>query len=137
VLAWLMGGAGAEAIRQALAEAQAVVASDLTLVECDRVLARTVVEGRLREAEAAGRQALLARLGHSRGRKRGLPQAGTFSMIEPGPGGSILDERQHPPHGFQRRDRLIVYTIGRSEAAFIGGTRRARQPDHQKPGRIG
>ena len=93
VLAWLMGGAGAEAIRQALAEAQAVVASDLTLVECDRVLARTVVEGRLREAEAAGRQALLARLGHSRGRKRGLPQAGTFSMIEPGPGGSILDER--------------------------------------------
>ena len=61
VLAWLMDEAEAEAIRQALAEAQAVVASDLTLVECDRVLVRTVVEGRLREAEAAGRQALLAR----------------------------------------------------------------------------
>jgi len=60
VLAWLLGEPTAETVRQALAEAEAVVTSDLTLVECDRVLVRAVVEGRLLEAEATGRQGRLA-----------------------------------------------------------------------------
>lgn len=37
-----------------------IIASDLTLIECDRVLHRTVVLGELSEADAADRRAQLA-----------------------------------------------------------------------------
>jgi predicted nucleic acid-binding protein len=43
-----------------LAVAQTVVASDLTLVECDRVLHRAATLGELTEADAADRRAYLA-----------------------------------------------------------------------------
>jgi predicted nucleic acid-binding protein len=59
VLAWLLGQAGAAEARESLASADAVVASDLTMVECDRVLIRATALGELAEAEAASRRAEL------------------------------------------------------------------------------
>jgi predicted nucleic acid-binding protein len=59
VLAWLLGEQAGERTRRCLEEADAVVASDLTLVECDRVLIRAVTLGHLREADASGRRAAL------------------------------------------------------------------------------
>ncbi len=59
VLAWLLGEEAAGRVRRVLAEAEIVVASDLTLVECDRVLIRAVTLGELTEAEAANRRAHL------------------------------------------------------------------------------
>ena len=59
VLAWLLGeDAGAE-VRDILSRADAVVASDLTLIECDRVLIRATTLGDLSEADAADRRAYL------------------------------------------------------------------------------
>lgn len=60
VLAWLLGETRAADIRDQLASASLVVASDLTLVECDRVLIRAAALGELSEAEAARRRAELA-----------------------------------------------------------------------------
>ncbi len=59
VLAWLLGDAAAARVRAALSAAEVVVASDLTLVECDRVLLRAVTLGELDEAAAADRHAHL------------------------------------------------------------------------------
>ena len=57
VLAWLLGEPSAPDVRECLASADVVVASDLTIVECERVLIRAVAMGELPEAEAAGRRA--------------------------------------------------------------------------------
>jgi predicted nucleic acid-binding protein len=46
-------------IRRLLAAAEIIVASDLTLIECDRVLLRAAALGELTEAEAADRRAHL------------------------------------------------------------------------------
>lgn len=59
VLAWLLDEDPAPGIRRLLAGADLVVASDLTLIECDRVLQRAVNIGDLTEAEAADRHAHL------------------------------------------------------------------------------
>ena len=59
VLAWLLDEPTAPAVRRLLGEAKVIVASDLTLIECDRVLLRTVALKELTEAEAADRQAHL------------------------------------------------------------------------------
>ena len=65
VLAWLLGEATAPAVRDALRHAELVAASDLTLVECDRVLIRAVTTGEIGEGEVADRRALLnAAAGH-------------------------------------------------------------------------
>lgn len=61
VLAWLLDEPGAAIIRQTLAEAETVLASDLTLIECERVLHRAAALGELSEAEAADRRAYLAK----------------------------------------------------------------------------
>ncbi|HEY6456974.1 MAG TPA: type II toxin-antitoxin system VapC family toxin [Steroidobacteraceae bacterium] len=60
VLAWLFDEEPAASVRELLAAQQIVVASDLTLMECDRVLHRAVALGELSEAEAADRRAHLA-----------------------------------------------------------------------------
>jgi len=61
VLAWLLGAAEGEDVRQHLAGAEEVFASVLTLVESDRVLIRAqVVEG-LKEGEVIDRRRALAR----------------------------------------------------------------------------
>ena len=59
VLAWLLDEESAEVVRESLAAERLVVASDLTLVECDRVLHRAAALGELTEAEAADRRAYL------------------------------------------------------------------------------
>ena len=61
VLAWLLDEEGASAVRQLLGSADAIVASDLTLIECDRVLLRAAALGELTEADAADRRALFAK----------------------------------------------------------------------------
>ncbi|MBI3280993.1 MAG: type II toxin-antitoxin system VapC family toxin, partial [Acidobacteria bacterium] len=59
VLAWLLDEASSPQVRQVLAASEIVVASDLTLIECDRVILRAAALGELREAEAADRRAHL------------------------------------------------------------------------------
>jgi hypothetical protein len=61
VLAWLLGEARAAEVQACLGSAELVIASDLTLVECDRVLLRAARLGELTEADAAGRRAKLGR----------------------------------------------------------------------------
>jgi len=61
VLAWLLGEAEGKLVRRQLASADRVISSDLTLVECDRVLLRCLRLGSVSEAEIAERQALLNR----------------------------------------------------------------------------
>jgi predicted nucleic acid-binding protein len=60
VLAWLLDESAAPQVRKLLASADMVVASDLTIVECDRVLHRAAALGDLTEADAADRRAHLA-----------------------------------------------------------------------------
>jgi len=57
VLAWLLGEEGGGPVREALRRAELVTASDLTLVECDRVLIRAAALGEIDEATAADRRA--------------------------------------------------------------------------------
>jgi len=65
VLAWLLDEKSAADARRSLAAAEIIVASDLTLIECDRVLLRAAALGELTEAEAAdGRAHLTAAAAH-------------------------------------------------------------------------
>jgi predicted nucleic acid-binding protein len=59
VLAWLLDENSAADMRRLLAAAEIIVASDLTLIECDRVILRAAALGELTEAEAADRRARL------------------------------------------------------------------------------
>jgi hypothetical protein len=59
VLAWLLDEKSAVNVRRSLAAAEIIVASDVTLIECDRVLLRAAVLGDLTEVEAADRRAHL------------------------------------------------------------------------------
>lgn len=56
VLAWLLGEKTGHSVREVLRHADLVMASDLTLVECDRVLIRAVTTGEIEEAAAADRR---------------------------------------------------------------------------------
>jgi len=59
VLSWLLDEGTAAEIRRLLAAADFIITSDLTLIECDRVLLRAVAVGELTEAEGADRRAHL------------------------------------------------------------------------------
>jgi predicted nucleic acid-binding protein len=59
VLAWLLDENSAADVRRSLTAAEMIVASDLTLIECDRVILRAAALGELTEAEAADRRAHL------------------------------------------------------------------------------
>jgi len=59
VLGWLLGEDAASRVREVLSKAELVIASDLTLLECDRVLIRAVALGEIDEAAAADRRAHL------------------------------------------------------------------------------
>jgi predicted nucleic acid-binding protein len=59
VLAWLLGEAAGRRVREVLRRAELVMASDLVLIECDRVLIRAVTLGEIDEAKAADRRAYL------------------------------------------------------------------------------
>jgi predicted nucleic acid-binding protein len=60
VLAWLLGQDRDRSVRQVLARSELVIASDLTLIECDRVLHRAVALREMREGDAADKRGLLA-----------------------------------------------------------------------------
>ena len=51
VLAWLLGEADGKPVRRLLAEAERVVASTLTPLECARSLARGVATGRVKDGD--------------------------------------------------------------------------------------
>ena len=59
VLAWLLGEEAGHSVRDVLRHAELVMASDITLVECDRVLIRALTTGEIDEAAAADRRAHL------------------------------------------------------------------------------
>lgn len=59
VLAWLLEQEHGEQVAATLAESELIIASDLTLIECDRVLIRAVALNELRESDAVHRQARL------------------------------------------------------------------------------
>lgn len=59
VLAWLLGDAGGESVRRALSGAEIVLASHLTLIECNRILIHAGATRRLTEAQIAAREARL------------------------------------------------------------------------------
>jgi hypothetical protein len=59
VLAWLLDEPAGAFVRETLAQTDVVIASDLTLIECDRVLHRAASIGDLTETEAADRRACL------------------------------------------------------------------------------
>ena len=58
-LAWLLEQEHGARVADAFASADLVIASELTLIECDRILIRAVVLGELHEADAVDRQARL------------------------------------------------------------------------------
>jgi predicted nucleic acid-binding protein len=60
VLAWLLGEPAGNDVQAHLAAADAVASSELTLVECERVLHRAVDLGEMREADAAELRGVLA-----------------------------------------------------------------------------
>jgi predicted nucleic acid-binding protein len=62
VLAWLLGESISGRVRPLLQDAEIVVASELTLIECDRVLIRAVALGEIAEAEASSRRRTLSRV---------------------------------------------------------------------------
>src|SRR5262245_47433986 len=59
ILAWLFREEPAFLIKGILARAESVVASDLTLVECDRALIQAEVAGRLSPGDTSERRTLL------------------------------------------------------------------------------
>ena len=60
VLTWLLDEDSGATVRNLLSAEPLIIASDLTLIECDRVLRRAVALGELAEADAADRRAHLA-----------------------------------------------------------------------------
>ncbi len=59
VLAWLLREPAAEAVQGVFCAAEMVIASDLTLIECDRALLRAGATRQVSEIEVARRRGLL------------------------------------------------------------------------------
>jgi uncharacterized protein with PIN domain len=62
VLAWLLGEPRGGEVAETLRSARGVIASDLTLVECDRVLIRAWASGLISETERVDQSVALARV---------------------------------------------------------------------------
>ena len=60
MLAWLLDNEGGEDVQARLSAAELVLTSDLTLIECDRVIHRASALGGRNEADALRRRTLLA-----------------------------------------------------------------------------
>jgi predicted nucleic acid-binding protein len=61
VLAWLFGESVGHGVHRHLAKAELIISSDLTLVECERVLIRAQKVAGVTETQAADRRAVLNR----------------------------------------------------------------------------
>ena len=66
MLSWLLAENSSGPVRPILSNADLVNASDLTLIECDRVLIRATTTKRIPEAKISDRRALLARVSEHR-----------------------------------------------------------------------
>ena len=62
MLSWLLAENSSGPVLPLLSNADLVIASDLTLIECDRVLIRATTTKRIPEAQVSDRRALLARV---------------------------------------------------------------------------
>jgi predicted nucleic acid-binding protein len=62
VLTWLLGQPGRDEVSAALRDARGVIASDLTLLECERALIRAWSSGIISEVERVDQSAALARI---------------------------------------------------------------------------
>lgn len=62
ILAWLLGEVRGDDVTKALAAASHVVASDLTVIECERVLIRAWSTGLISEAQRADQATVLTRV---------------------------------------------------------------------------
>ena len=62
MLSWLLAEPRADLVRESLSEAEVILASALTLIECDRALIKAVATGRLSEGKAADGHSLLRRI---------------------------------------------------------------------------
>ena len=62
MVAWWLGEAQAADVKRALDAAEVVMASELTVIECERVLVRGLALGSLSEADASARRAALQSL---------------------------------------------------------------------------
>jgi predicted nucleic acid-binding protein len=60
VLAWLLEGPAADRVHDVLTTAERLIASDLTLIECDRVIIRAVSLGESTEADGVERRSRLS-----------------------------------------------------------------------------
>lgn len=108
VLAWLLDEDAGPQMRQSLAAAGTVVASDLTLIECDRVLLRAAALGELTEAEAADRRAHLA------------TAASHWHVLRIGP--EVVERARHPFPGEQIRtlDAIHLSSLLVARSAVAG-----------------
>ncbi len=62
MLSWLLAENSSGTVRTLLSEADLVIASDLTLIECDRVLIRAITTKQISEGQVSDRRAMLARV---------------------------------------------------------------------------
>ena len=62
MLSWLLAENSSGTVRTILSEADLVIASDLTLIECDRVLIRAITTKHISEGQVSDRRAMLARV---------------------------------------------------------------------------
>jgi len=106
VLAWLFEEPGAEKVVACLREAPHVVSSQLTLVECDRVLMRSAREERLSEIDIARRRAQFE------------ATASAWSLVELERG--ILDRcrRRFPVEPVRTLDALHLASAAAARQAF-------------------
>lgn len=110
VLAWLLDEDAGAFVRQTLSAASAIVASDLTLIECGRVLHRAAALGELTEAEVADRRAHLA------------TAASQWHVLRIGP--EVVDRARQPFPGDPLRTldaiHLASALVARSAIAGLG-----------------
>jgi uncharacterized protein len=62
ILSWILGEDRGAEVADVLADSSGVIASDLTLIECERVLIRAWSTGLINEAELADQSSALARV---------------------------------------------------------------------------
>ncbi len=108
VLAWLLDESSAHEVRKLLAAAEVIVASDLTLIECDRVLIRAAALGELTEVEAADRRAHL------------VSAASHWHLLRVAP--EIVDRARQPFPGEPVRalDAIHLASVLTARAAIVG-----------------